>query len=144
MEILRPGCYFGPRPGIFTDFDGTTGYTVGLTTTDYEWLPNDPVDEDISKNFEVPTVGIGSTWAGSPPTAAEMKTEVEREQAIYDYYSYERDRTVAYPSIGLQLDQLYHDMESGKLGVAATTGDWFIGISSVKVALAKSTGDPPT
>jgi len=35
-------------------------------------------------------------------------------------------------------------MESGKLGVAATTGSWYIGISSIKVALAKSTGDPPT
>ena len=81
---------------------------------------------------------------GNPPTAAEIKTEIAREQAIYDYYQYERDRAVSYPDIGLQLDQLYHDMESGKLGVAATTGSWYIGISSIKVALAKSTGDPPT
>ena len=99
---------------------------------------------DIRKNFTVPTVGIGSTWSGNPPTAAEIKTEIAREQAIYDYYQYERDRAVSYPNIGLQLDQLYHDIESGKLGVAATTGSWYIGISSIKVALAKSTGDPPT
>ena len=55
-----------------------------------------------------------------------------------------KEIAVAYPNIGLQLDQLYHDIESGKLGVAATTGSWYIGISSIKVALAKSTGDPPT
>ena len=141
VEILRPGCTFGAS-GVFTDSDGSTGY-VALSTA-FEWLPNDPEDEDIRKNFTVPTVGIGSTWAGNPPTAAEIKTEIAREQAIYDYYQYERDRAVSYPDIGLQLDQLYHDIESGKLGVAATTGSWYIGISSIKVALAKSTGDPPT
>ncbi|BCU96568.1 MAG: hypothetical protein CM15mV12_3440 [uncultured marine virus] len=85
---------------------------------------------------------IGSTWGN--PQRCGRKTEIAREQAIYDYYQYERDRAVSYPNIGLQLDQLYHDMESGKLGVAATTGSWYIGISSIKVALAKSTGDLPT
>ena len=33
-----------------------------------------------------------------------------------------------YP-IGIQLDQLYHDMKDGKLGVAATTGSWFVVIT---------------
>ena len=36
-----------------------------------------------------------------------------------------------------QLDLLYHDMKAGKLGVAATTGDWYVGITSVKTNFPK-------
>lgn len=46
--------------------------------------------------------------------------------------------TSGYPLFEVQLDQLYHDMKDGKLGVAATTGSWFVGISSVKTAIAKT------
>ena len=46
--------------------------------------------------------------------------------------------TAGFESIANQLDQLYHDMKDGKLGVAATTGSWFVGISSVKTAIAKT------
>ena len=46
--------------------------------------------------------------------------------------------TAGYLNIRAQLDQLYHDMKDGKLGVAATTGSWFVGISSVKTAIAKT------
>ena len=42
-----------------------------------------------------------------------------------------------YGSIGEQLDKHYHDMKDGKLGVAATTGSWFVGISSVKTDIPK-------
>ena len=45
--------------------------------------------------------------------------------------------TAHYPPISTQLDQLYHDMADGKLGVAATTGSWYVGISSVKAAHPK-------
>ena len=46
--------------------------------------------------------------------------------------------TAGYKSVEDQLDQLYHDMKDGKLGVAATTGSWFVGITSVKTAIAKT------
>ena len=46
--------------------------------------------------------------------------------------------TSGYPLFEVQLDQLYHDMKDGKLGVAATTGSWFVGITSVKTAIAKT------
>ena len=49
-----------------------------------------------------------------------------------------RDGSTIYDTITNQLDQLYHDMKDGKLGVAATTGSWFVGISSVKTAIAKT------
>ena len=46
--------------------------------------------------------------------------------------------TVAgYGSIGEQLDKLYHDINAGKFGTDAKTGDWFVGISSIKTAFPK-------
>ena len=45
--------------------------------------------------------------------------------------------TVRYPDISTQLDQLYHDMADGKLGAGATTGSWYVGITSVKIAHPK-------
>ena len=45
--------------------------------------------------------------------------------------------TSGYPLFEVQLDQLYHDMKDGKLGVAATTGSWYVGVTSVKTAFPK-------
>ena len=45
--------------------------------------------------------------------------------------------TTGYIRLENQLDQLYHDMKDGKLGVAATTGSWYVGITSVKTAFPK-------
>ena len=45
--------------------------------------------------------------------------------------------TTGYIRLENQLDQLYHDMTDGKLGVAATTGSWYVGITSVKTAFPK-------
>ena len=45
--------------------------------------------------------------------------------------------TAGYGDIGEQLDKLYHDINAGKFGAVAKTGDWFVGISSVKSAFPK-------
>ena len=45
--------------------------------------------------------------------------------------------TSGYPLFEDQLDQLYHDMKDGKLGAAATTGSWYVGITSVKTLYPK-------
>ena len=45
--------------------------------------------------------------------------------------------TRGYPLINIQLDQLWHDMKDGKLGAGATTGSWYVGISSVKSMFPK-------
>ena len=45
--------------------------------------------------------------------------------------------TTGYITLEDQLDQLYHDMTDGKLGGAATTGSWYVGITSVKTAFPK-------
>ena len=45
--------------------------------------------------------------------------------------------TSGYAPITTQLDQLWHDMKDGKLGAGATTGSWYVGISSVKSMFPK-------
>ena len=72
-------------------------------------------------------------------------TKVELDQSLVDAarveldkLNYRNDRlmgvgtTSGYLDVKDQLDQLYHDMKDGKLGVAATTGSWYVGITSVK------------
>ena len=46
--------------------------------------------------------------------------------------------TSGYLSVTDQLDLLYHDIQDGKLGTAATTGQWYVGITSVKTRFPKS------
>lgn len=77
-------------------------------------------------------------------------TKVELDQSLVDAarveldkLNYKNDRvmgvgtTSGYLNVEDQLDQLYHDMKDGKLGVAATTGSWYVGITSVKIAFPK-------
>ena len=83
---------------------------------------------------------------GSKPTESEVNAGLAAMQSEWDESNkeYKTQRitgigdTSGYPNIRTQLDQLYHDMKDGKLGVAATTGSWFVGISSVKTAIAKT------
>tara|TARA_Y200000002_G_C22481997_1_gene579131 strand:+ start:480 stop:803 length:324 start_codon:yes stop_codon:yes gene_type:complete len=42
-----------------------------------------------------------------------------------------------YPLITDQLDQLYRDINAGKFGSDAKTGEWFVGITSVKTTYPK-------
>ena len=56
---------------------------------------------------------------------------------------YKEERTVGtatttgYIDVKEQLDQLYRDINAGKFGSDAKTGEWFVGISSVKTAFPK-------
>ena len=70
------------------------------------------------------------------------QTLVDAARTELDKTKYQIDRvsvasTVHYPNISTQLDQLYHDMTDGKLGAGATTGSWYVGITSVKIAHPK-------
>ena len=77
-------------------------------------------------------------------------TKVELDQSLVDAarvelnkLNYKSDRvtgigtTAGYDHKSDQLDQLYHDMKDGKLGAAATTGSWYVGITSVKTNIPK-------
>ena len=81
-------------------------------------------------------------------TQTEEKTEetlTSEEQAVHTaratevakvQYKSERQYagSVTYADLGEQLDQLYRDVASGKYGADAKTGEWFVGITSVKTA----------
>ena len=83
---------------------------------------------------------------GSKPSESDCTTGLSALQTAWDLEndSYKSQRrlgvgsTDGYLPIESQLDQLYHDMTNGKLGVGATTGEWYVGISSVKTAFPKS------
>ena len=83
---------------------------------------------------------------GSKPTETECTDGLAALQTAWDeknkQYKLERvagvGTTAGYPNIRTQLDQLWHDIDSGKFGANAKTGDWFVGISSVKTAIAKT------
>ena len=82
---------------------------------------------------------------GSKPTEADCTNGLKALQDDWDEknkeYKVQRvigvGTTAGYETIANQLDQLYHDMKDGKLGVAATTGSWYVGITSVKNAFPK-------
>ena len=83
---------------------------------------------------------------GSKPSESDCTTGLAALQATWDEENkeYKRQRvvgvgtTAGYKSISNQLDQLYHDIDAGKFGSDAKTGVWFVGISSVKTAIAKT------
>tara|TARA_B100000945_G_scaffold298898_1_gene279090 strand:- start:39 stop:404 length:366 start_codon:yes stop_codon:yes gene_type:complete len=82
---------------------------------------------------------------GSKPSESDCTNGLATLQTAWDLEnnSYRSQRrlgvgsTSGYAFIDEQLDQLYHDMTNGKLGVGATTGSWYVGISSVKTAFPK-------
>ena len=87
-------------------------------------------------------------WRGDPsnPGSVDCPSDEELNNAWYTIpdtsYKFKReigdDTHSGYLYVGEQLDQLYHDMTNGKLGVAATTGNWYVGITSVKTAFPKT------
>ena len=82
---------------------------------------------------------------GSKPTETDCTNGLKALQDDWDEknkeYKVQRvvgvGTTAGYETIANQLDQLYHDMKDGKLGVAATTGSWYVGITSVKISFPK-------
>ena len=80
---------------------------------------------------------------GSKPTETECTNGLAALQTAWDLEndSYKSQRrlgvgsTTGYPTIETQLDQLYHDMKNGTL---TTSGEWYVGITSVKTAFPKT------
>ena len=72
-----------------------------------------------------------------------VQSNVDAARVELNKLNYKDDRVVGsattsgYIPLQEQLDQLYHDMADGKLGAAATTGSWYVGITSVKTAFPK-------
>ena len=86
------------------------------------------------------TITFWSDDSVAKPTDSQIATEQARLQSIEDWSNNRRVGTATtsgYGTFSSQLDQLYHDMKDGKLGAAATTGSWYVGITSVKNAFPK-------
>jgi len=70
----------------------------------------------------------GIDWVSEPTfSEEEFNAEVKRLETEWTANSYKRDRQ--YPSIGDQLDMLFHDMTAGK---GSKTGEWYKAIAKVK------------
>ncbi len=85
--------------------------------------------------------GVKVAFTAEEETERDNQEAAARADAAANLYKMERAvgtaTTTGYISLTEQLDQLYHDMKDGKLGVAATTGSWYVGITSVKNAFPK-------
>ena len=72
-----------------------------------------------------------------------VQSNVDAARVELNKLNYKSERVVGsattsgYIPLQEQLDQLYHDMTDGKLGVGATTGSWYVGITSVKTLFPK-------
>ena len=99
-------------------------------------------------NEDYATLQWDESNTDTKPTKAELDAEIARLDAEYLAKRYQRQRTndvsermsgiqTSYPKLEEQLDQLFHDIESGKFGDTAKTGNWYVGISSVKTTFPK-------
>ena len=70
-----------------------------------------------------------------------VQSNVDAARVELNKLNYRTDRVVGvsttYPPFTEQLDQLYRDINAGKFGADAKTGEWFVGITSVKTAHPK-------
>ena len=79
------------------------------------------------KNVFTPGQMASRGW--NAPTWAEITAELNDMKAEYASYAGKRKRI--YPGVNDQLDQLFHDIEDGKLD---KTGSWYTAIKAIKDA----------
>ena len=109
------------------EYSGSNGFPIIVSTAD-----NDP---DSS--------GTTIDWGGASPISnSDIKTEQTRLQNLENNCYHPRRvgtaTTSGYAPIYEQLDQLYRDVNAGKFGNDAKTGEWFVGITTVKTKFPKS------
>ena len=81
------------------------------------------------------------TWHDGNPnniTVAQIQTKQAELQAAYDAKTYARTRETAYPSIGDQLDMLWHAVDTGDWTAAKVkTTEFYTALKAVKDANPK-------
>ena len=98
------------------------------------------------KSEAKPVVSIDDTAGafdadGNSVTLDQSKIDAARVEL--NKLNYRTDRVVGsattsgYIDLKEQLDQLYRDINAGKFGADAKTGEWFVGITSVKTSYPK-------
>tara|TARA_B100000900_G_scaffold316985_1_gene275967 strand:- start:32 stop:355 length:324 start_codon:yes stop_codon:yes gene_type:complete len=74
---------------------------------------------------------------GKEVTIDKSAIDTEHNKTDYQDLRVGIGTTGGYDLIENQLDQLYHDIESGKFGADAKTGSWYVGVTSVKTSFPK-------
>ena len=101
----------------------------------YKWTDN---SNRIYANLILnPKIWIDRVLVDNPyplPTEEEANAKLAEIQADWDvkFAEYKVNRREAYARIPDQLDQLYHDIDGGKLGEDAKTGTWYLAVKKVK------------
>ena len=72
----------------------------------------------------------------SKPTESELTTELAAQQTAFDNAAYSRNRKAAYPSIGDQLDMLWHAIDDNAT-LKTRYADFHTAIKAVKDANPK-------
>ena len=76
--------------------------------------------------------------ADAKPTESELTTELATRQAAFDGATYARTRADAYPSIGDQLDMLWHAIDTGGwTPTKVKTTEFYTALKTVKDANPK-------
>ena len=119
----------------FYDIDGVAYGKAAVLSRGLLHLGIDYLQADLF-NYTM----MKATWTNNItlPPEADIITAFKARLVVEKSLEYQGHRANKYPQVTEQLDQLYHDMKDGKLGVGATTGSWYVGISSVKDAYPKS------
>ena len=71
------------------------------------------------------------------PSESDIDAKVAEYKIEWDAQEYARNRALAFPSIGDQLDMLFHDMTNGK---GTKTGEWYKAVAKVKEDIPKPDG----
>ncbi len=118
----------------FYDIDGVAYGKAAVLSRGLLHLGIDYLQADLF-NYTM----MKATWTNNItlPPEADIITAFKARLVVEKSLEYQGHRANKYPQVTEQLDQLYHDMKDGKLGVGATTGSWYVGISSVKDAYPK-------
>ena len=102
----------------FYDIDGVAYGKAAVLTRGLLHLGIDYLQADLF-NYTM----MKATWTNNItlPSEADIITAFKARLVVEKSLEYQGNRANTYPQVTEQLDQLYHDMKDGKLGVGATT-----------------------
>ena len=84
-----------------------------------------------SKIINTQTNQVTESTLSSDEQATMQADATEAEKVKYKSQR-QYSGSVTYPNLGEQLDQLFRDVDSGKFGADAKTGEWYIAVKKVK------------
>lgn len=92
---------------------------------------------------EITTEEQWTAFLAEQPEVADF-CKISEEAATVAGETFEANYTVTrnYAELGEQLDQLYHDIDDGKLGEDAKTGAWYLAVKKVKTDNPKNGAYP--